>query len=163
MPDEFVADVVGLRDIFTYGLRPEFGQHLKQTLQREATLGDKAAVAYEEERRILSQTKHFMANGHTFVPQDDNAMEAALKLAEANDGSLRTCWGILPLQITVKRDFRPWPNAQDREVAANVTRIEIGYEWKIDAAYWDHCQRFKERFPITMAKIAENIERQLKR
>lgn len=164
VPDEFAPDVAGLRDIIGNGLRKEFAAHLATTLNREATEGDKHAQAYDAERRELGRHKHSLANGHTFVPHDDGAMEAALKLAEANAGSLRTCWGILPLIITIKTNHTPFPNARDSKSATYMTRVEVGYEWKIDEPYWEHCrERFASDFPIVMAKIAEAVERHQKK
>lgn len=164
VPDEFVGDVQALGDVFSNGLRKEFGQHLLKTLNREPTDSDKDTAAYNAEAATLKRTEHFLANGHTFVPRDDSAMVEALKIAEANGGKLRTAWGILPLQITVKRDFKRWPGAKDADSAKHLTRVEVGYEWVIDAEYWAHCQeRFAGIYPITMAAIAESVEEHLKR
>jgi hypothetical protein len=164
VPEEWVQDVSKLDDIIGNGLRPEFGAHLVKTLRREPSEGDKAAAAYEAERAAIRGTKHFMANGHTFVPQDDSAMQKALELAEANGGSLRSCWGILPLQLTVKRDFHPYPKATDERYRAYFNRLDVSYDWVIDEPYWKHCQeRWATAFPLTMASIAESVERNLKK
>lgn len=102
-----------------------------------------------------------MANGHTFVPKNDSAMIAALKIAEASGGKLRTAWGILPLVITVRRDFTEWPNALG-DLKHELTRVKVDYDWKIDVAYWEHCQRrFAAAYPLTMAKIAEAVRQHL--
>jgi hypothetical protein len=164
VPEEFERDVPKLADLLSNGLRKRFGQHLLKTLNRESTEADKEDAALDVERTKLKQTQHFMANGHTFVPKSDASMLAALELAEANGGELRSCWGILPLVITVKTDFKPWPNAKDPEFAANLMRVELGYDWRIDEAYWRHCQeRWSGKFPLTMAKIAESVEQHLAR
>ena len=162
VPEQWTEDVANLGDIIGNGLRPELGAHLAKTLRREPTEGDKDCAAYQAEQQALAQTQHFMANGHTFVPKNDSAMKKALELAEANGGSLRTCWGILPLQITVKRDFHPWPNAKAESDRAHFDRIEINYEWVIDEPYWRHCQeRWASEFPLAMASITESVERQI--
>lgn len=159
VPEEFVADVAGLHDIIGHGLRKEFAAHLAITLNREPTDKDKAAAAHDAEAAELKRTSHFMANGHTFVPKDDWAMEAALKLAEANGGKLRSAWGIMPLLITVKTNHQPYPKA--RENAEYIRRVDVGYDfaWKIDEPYWEHCQKtFGDKYPVTMAEIAEQAQ-----
>jgi len=162
VPAEWHSDVLQLNDILGNGIRKEFGQHLLLTLRREPNESDKQTQAYNEEQAELNRTNHFLANGHTFVPQDDAAMETALRVAEAHDGELRSCWGILPLQLTVKQNFQPWPNAIDKEYAANITRVEVGYDWKIDTDYWEHCKkRWTNKFPTSMAKVAEAVQKQL--
>lgn len=159
VPDEFVADVLALSDMIGNGIRREFGQHLARTLRREPTDDDKAQAAYEAESAALRATQHVMANGHTFVPYDDSAMRKALELAEANGGKLRSCWGVMPLTITVTRDTKPWPKALNERDRAYMERVKIGYEWKIDEPYWQHCQeRWATEFPLTMANIAKGVE-----
>lgn len=165
IPAEFIDDVAGLSDIIGNGIRREFGQHLVKTLRREPSENDKETAAYEAEQHALSRTKHFMANGHTFVPMDDGAMRAALEIAEKNGGKLRSCWGICPLELTVKRDFHPYPKALHERDRQHFVRVEVGYDygWKIDEAYWKHCQeRWSSEFPLTMAEIAEIVERHRK-
>lgn len=159
IPPEFVQDVAGLSDILNHGLRAEFVQHLAKTLNREPTEDDKATATYKAEAAALERTEHFMANGHTFVPKNDAAMKTALEFAEKNGGKLRTCWGIFPMVLTVKRDFNPWPNAKSESARLYFNRIEVGYEWKVDEAYWKHCQdRWATEFPMTMANILEAVE-----
>lgn len=158
-PPEFVEDVARLSDILTFGLRREFGQHLAKTLNREPTESDKATAEYEAEKAELARTNHFMANGHTFVPKDDPSMRTALELAEKRGGELRSCWGIMPLVINVKRDFIPWPGAKGPQ-SKYVNRVEVNYDfkWAIDEKYWQHCQEmFASDFPLTMAKIGESV------
>ncbi|MFN3858157.1 MAG: hypothetical protein ACK4RV_10425 [Caulobacter sp.] len=159
-PPEFVADVRGLSDPLATGIRPEFGAHLLATLRRDPTEADQEAAAYEAERATLARTQHFMANGHTFVPKDDWAMETALKLAEANGGSLLSAWGIMPLVINVKTNERVQPGAKDA-TSQYIRRVEVQYDygWRIDEAYWTHCQTvFGADYPVAMAKIAEAVE-----
>jgi hypothetical protein len=149
-PAEFVGDVVAIRDILTNGLRKEFAQHLSRTLNREPEECDREQAAYDAELYALNRTRHFKANGHTFVPQDDNAMETALKLAEENTGTLRTCWGLLPLVIKV---------STNSESCGILDRVSLDYEWQIDAAYWEHCKKkWLSKFPLTMAKIEESVQ-----
>lgn len=160
VPEQWREDVRNLGD-FRKGMRPEFAEHLAVTLAREPTPDDIATAAYKAEAAELARTQHFMANGHTFVPKDDSAMECALKLAEANEGQLRSTWGILPLQITVRRDFHDWPKAKP-PLCDVLTRVKVDYEWKIDTAYWEHCRkRFAAAYPVAMAKIAEAVEQHL--
>jgi len=148
VPEEFVEDVKNLNDILAHGMRKEFALHIAKTLRREPTEGDKATQAYEEESRTLARTEHFMANGHTFVPKNDAAMEAALKLAEANAGKLKSCWGILPMKITVKMSERGYPNRTP----------ELGYVWEMDAEYWAHCrEKWAGQYPTTMATIEQEV------
>lgn len=93
-------------------------------------------------------------------------MEVALKLAEANEGELRTCWGIMPLNIEVKRDFYEWPKANDEWLKGNLTRVKVDYDfrWGIDEAYWQHCvERFTAKYPRTMNGIAAEVETYLNR
>jgi len=164
VPDEFVSDVAKLGDILGNGLRKKFGQHLLRTLKREPTEGDKARAAYDAELAKLSRTSHFKANGHTFVPLDDAAMKTALEIAEENGGSLRTAWGIMPLALTIQTNHQPYPKATDPEYAKNITRAKIDYshKWEVDEDYWRHCQeRWADTFPLTMARIAESVERYL--
>ena len=165
VPAEFVEDVKNLSDVLTHGLRAEFVQHIAKTLRREPTEGDKETAAYQAERETLGRTKHFMANGHTFVPMDDSAMLTALKLAEANGGKLRSCWGILPINLTVKRDYYPYPQAKAENGRRTLVRVEVGYDykWTIDEEYWKHCQeRWSAEFPLAMAQIAESVEHHCK-
>ena len=75
-------------------------------------------------------------------------MQKALELAEANEGRLRSCRGILPLVLKVKRDFRPFPNAKADDTRLHMVRVEISYHWEIDEAYWGHCkERWAAKFP----------------
>lgn len=162
VPEQWREDVRNLGD-FRKGMRPEFAEHLAVTLAREPTESDAATAAYEAEAAELRGTDHFMANGHTFVPKNDRAMIAALKIAENNGGKLRTAWGILPLTITVRRDFIQWPNGQG-DLKHELTRVKVDYDWKIDAAYWEHCQRrFAATYPITMAKIGEAVRQHIEK
>jgi len=160
VPAEWAADVAGLSDVLTHGLRAEFAQHLAKTLRREPTEDDQRASAFEAEKTKLAATAHIKANGHTFVPLSDPAMEVALKLAEANGGQLLSCWGIMPLALAVRQNHAPFPNAVDPKVKTSITRAEIDYssKWEIDTAYWAHCvERFSADYPLTMAKIAESV------
>lgn len=160
VPVEFVDDVKGLSDILSNGLRTEFAQYLGRTLRRPPTDTDKNAAAYESERAAIGRLRHSMANGHTFVPHDDYSAEQALKLAEANGGKLRSCWGILPLVLEVKRDFIPFPNARDDGTRLSMTRVKVNCLWKIDAAYWAHMQeRWSSVYPLAMAEVAESVRR----
>lgn len=166
VPEEFVEDVKRLDNIIGNGLRPEFGQHLLKTLQREPTEDDKATAAYEEESRQLAKAPGFKANGHTFVPLNDSAMESALKLAEANGGELRSAWGIMPLSLKVQTNYFPYPKANDASMREHMIRAEINYDygWSIDLPYWEHCQRrFAEKYPLAMEKIAKEVNAKLSR
>lgn len=161
-PDEWVQDVANLSDIMQNGLRAEFCQHIAKTLNRPATEEDEAQKAYNAESAALKRTGHFMANGHTFVPKNDHAMETALKLAEANDGELLSCWGIAPLNLAVKTDFLVSPGHKDEEERKRMSRVDVSYDfgWSIDHEYWAHCQDlFGVKYPKSMAKIAELVER----
>lgn len=162
VPAEWRKDVQGLGDILQNGLRAKFGRFLAKTLRREPTEADKEDTAYEAERAAIARTDHFMANGHTFVPKDDGSMKTALELAEANGGKLRTCWGILPITIKVETNKLPYPNSKEPGLASYIDRVDVNYDfrWSIDEEYWRHCQeRFGDEFPLTMAKIAEDVER----
>lgn len=166
VPAEWAADVAGLSDVLTNGLRSEFGLHLAKTLRREPTEDDLNTKAYQEERERLRATSHKMANGHTFVPLTDAAMEVALKLAEANGGALRSCWGILPIVLEIKTNHIPFPNALDPKVKTTLVRAEIDYsfKWEIDTTYWQHCvERFSADFPVSMARIGEQVNASLAR
>lgn len=162
VPEQWQEDVRNLGDILSNGMRKEFAQHLAKTLLRPPTEGDKEQVAYDAEARTLARTEHFKANGHTFVPKNDSAMETALKLAEANDGRLRTCWGILPLQIVVKTNHIRWPNAKNESDRLCMDRIAIDTKWEIDEPYWEHCKkRWMTVYPVTMGKIDESVQEHL--
>lgn len=166
VPTEWAADVAGLSDVLTHGLRAAFVQHLAKTLRREPTEDDLRASAFESEKGKLAATAHIKANGHTFVPLSDPAMEVALKLAEANGGQLLSCWGIMPLALDVRQNHVPFPNAVDPKVKTSLTRAEIGYsfKWEIDTEYWAHCvERFSADYPLTMAKIGESVDSHLAR
>jgi len=166
IPEKWQKDVAGLGDILANGLRKPFANLLAKTLRREPTEDDKATAAYEAERAALARTKHVMANGHTFVPYDDVAMEAALKLAEANDGKMRSCWGILPINLNVRQNYYRYPKATSDDMRDSMERVSVEYDfgWTIDMDYWAHCQkRFGGKYPITMAKIAESVEQHTKK
>lgn len=156
VPTEFVQDVINLKDVLQYGLRPEFGQHLRKTIERVPTASDIETNAYRNEKEKLKITRHVMANGHTFVPYNDGAMQTALEIAEKNGGKLRSCWGIMPLILTVKQNYKPFEGSNVRR--DYVDRIEIGYEWVIDVEYWEHCQKvFTDKFPLSMTIITEKV------
>lgn len=155
VPEGFAQDVVNLKDILQYGIRPEFGQHLRKTAERTPTPSDIEANLYRNEEEKLKKTRHVMANGHTFVPYNDGAMQTALEIAEKNNGKLRSCLGIMPLVITVKQNHRPFKGETHSDY---IERVEISYEWVIDAEYWSHCQeKFTDKFPLSMAVIAEKV------
>lgn len=151
VPEQWREDVRNLGDILKHGLRAEFAQHLAATLCREPTDADKEQAAHDEERRQLARTAHENANGHTFVPHDDSAMEQALKIAEANGGKLRSFWGIMPLALVVERDSVSgdhWTRVQ----------VRYDYKWSIDDAYWEHCRKkFAGKYPKAMAEIEESV------
>lgn len=152
IPEEFVEDANNISRFFEVGMRKEFVHHLSKTLFREPTELDKEQAKIDAERRLLKDTKHFKANGHTFVPLDDKAMKTALEIAEANGGELRTLWGILPLKINVSINAKCKFNG--------VVRVKTDYEWKIDDAYWNHCVNvFSKDFPITMERIGKSVEK----
>ena len=164
VPEQWRGDVVGLGDVLTHGLRSEFARHLAATLQREPSQADKDQAAHDAEAAALKRTEHFMANGHTFVPWTDSALIVALDLGEKNGGELRSCWGIMPLSISVCRDVQPYPKAPDQRLRETLNRVSLGYEWKIDGAYWAHMQkRFTASHPVTMAKITEAVNAHLAR
>lgn len=166
VPEKFAVDVKNLGSPLEHGIRKPFAKHLAKTLLREPTEADKASAAYEQERATLAKTDHFMANGHTFVPKDDGAMETALKLAEENDGSLRSAWGIMPLSLTVETNTFPYPNARDEHSRQYCRRVIVNYSfgWKIDVWYWEHCkQRWMEKYPVTMAKIDKEVRMYMER
>lgn len=159
VPEQWRQDVANLGDLLK-GFRAEFAQHLALTIDRPPTESDRAAAAYADETAKLKRHPHALANGHTFVPYSDAGMQAALELAEANGGRLRSGLGvgIMPLVLTVKRDFKPWPGARDPNEAASLVRIELGTEWRIDEVYWAHCvERFAARFPLTMAAVGAAV------
>lgn len=166
VPEQWRADVAALGDILAHGMRAEFAQHLAKTLRRDPTDADKDQASTDSERAALARTRHHMANGHTFVPHDDSALKVALDLAEKNGGTLRSCWGIAPIALTVKRDFHPYPQAKAETDRQHFVRVEVGYDfqWAMDDAYWQHMKhRFGESHPLTMAEIAETVERYQKR
>lgn len=161
VPAEFIEDVKALDDIIGNGIRKEFGQHLIKTLRREPTESDKWTAAYEAEERELRKTKHFMVNGHTFVPMDDYALESALKLAEANGGKLRSCWGIAPIMLTIKTNDYPYPKAKNESDREHLVRVEVDYDyrWTMDMPYWEHCRkRFGAKYPKAMTEIEKSVE-----
>lgn len=149
-PQEFVEDVQHLSDVFTHGLRPEFAQHLAKTLNRAPTEGDLAAQAYQEERYALSRTEHTMLNGHTFVPFTDAALKTALKLAEANDGKLRSAWGIFPARLVVH---------QNRERWSGFERAAVEAVWETDTEYWQRIlEKYAEKFPKAVEAMRRQVE-----
>lgn len=162
VPERWRKDVVALGDPLKHGIRGAFARHLAKTLRREPTPSDLDTAAYESERAELARTKHSMANGHTFVPHSDYALEVALKLAEANGGSLRSAWGgIAPITIIVKRDFQNYPNHVDPKQRETLTRVEVNYDykWTMDVAYWEHMKRrFGADYPLAMAEIGKTVE-----
>lgn len=165
VPEQWRADVAALSDVLRHGIRQEFAQHLAATLRRDPTDADKAQAEHDAERAALGRTRHFRANGHTFVPQDDHAAKVALDAAEKNGGSLRSFWGIAPLAIVVKRDFHPYPQARSESDRQHFVRVQVDYDfgWSIDEAYWQHMQeRWAESHPLTMARIAETVEQHRK-
>lgn len=163
VPEQWRSDVANLDDILAHGIRPEFAQHIAKTIRREPGEADIAANLRDEERRALARTAHTMLNGHTFVPHDDRALMVALGFAEANGGELRTCWGIAPMRIVVKRDFNPYPNAKTERDRAVLNRIDVSCVWETDAPYWEHIQaRYEAGYPLTFAKIRLEAERYAK-
>jgi hypothetical protein len=161
IPVEWQADVSALSDVLTHGMRPEFARHLSKTLRREPTESDKSAAAYASEVAALSSVRGYKANGHTFVPFDDNAMKKALELAEANNGQLGSCWGILPLVLDIKRNHRPYPNAPSPDLSMHLVRaeIDVSLKWEIDTEYWQHCvARWSNEFPKAIAQIQQRID-----
>ena len=157
VPDGMDADVRALEDVLEHGIRQEFARHLARTLKRAPTDADLEREAYDAEARALSNVPHVKANGHTFVPYTDGAMDTALRLAELNNGELRTAWGILPLTLAVKRNDVRFPQAR-QESWREMDRVRIDYEWTIDAEYWERCkQRYADEYPKAMAKIAESV------
>lgn len=160
VPDEYVSDVLALSDPLKMGLRPEFGAHLAKTLMREPTENDKIEAVLAAEKDALARTAHFMANGHTFVPLDDYAMEIALNLAELNDGRLRSCWGIMPLRIVVETDRYETRALWSKPAYKHCTRVrvQVDYRWQIDERYWAHCQeRFSQQYPMAMKRIGDAV------
>lgn len=156
VPEQWRADVVALGDVLANGLRKEFGQHLAKTLARDATPGDLQAKKVEQERAALGRTQHRLANGHTFVPYNDSAMQTALEIAEKNDNAdLVSNWGILPLRLTVHTNSR-------LSTGSGLDRVRIDYEWKIDTEYWAHCREvFGAKYPRAMAKVQERVDQHL--
>lgn len=161
VPDRWRNDVIALRDPLSFGIRKSFARHLAKTLRRAPTEADLMFSAIREEEAALARTDHIMANGHTFVPKSDHAMKVALELAEKNGGKLRSCWGILPLAVTVTLHR----NSERYKGAFCRWWVEEKYwgpgaGWVIDHDYWDHCvAAFGAEFPMSVARISEEIER----
>jgi hypothetical protein len=143
-----------IESVFEHGIRKEFAGHLAKTLFRKPTEADLEQEKVDEEENALRNTYHMNANGHTFVPMNDSAMERALDIAEANDGELRTFWGILPLQLNVHKNLKRYSNSLER--------VHIEYQWKIDVEYWEHCkEKFGESHPITIGRIQKSVDNHL--
>ena len=161
VPAEFADDIRNFPKFMEVGIRPEFAQHLAKTMNREPTESDIAAKEYVEEKQKLARTSHQVLNGHTFVPIDDQAMKTALEAAEANGGELKAFWGIFPGVINVRNDFYAYPSAEKNN---DLTRVETKADWKVDMAYWRHCQdKWSDEFPKAMEKIKESVGRHLER
>jgi len=156
IPEGFMEDTHNLSNVFEHGIRKEFAKHLGKTLFRQPTEADIEQEKVDEEQRVLHNTNHMNANGHTFVPMDDEAMNRALDIAEANKGELRTFWGILPLQLNVHKNLKRF--------SSSLVRVHIEYEWKIDVEYWEHCkEKFGQSHPITISRIQESVDSHLER
>lgn len=154
IPERWRTDVAALSDPFSFGIRKSFAKHLAKTLNREPTEADKKQAAHDSERAELARTRHVMANGHTFVPYDDSAMETALRLAEANGGELRSCWGILPLALSVHTN---------RDRYGSFARFAVDSRWDTDPIYLAHCvAKFSEKYPVAMAKVVEGSRKYAK-
>ena len=154
IPAEFVGDVANLSDVLSHGIRKEFANHLAKTLQRAPTESDTRQAKYEQESASLERLSGKKANGHTFVPYTDYAMEAALAMAEKNDGNLLSCWGILPLKLSVVRDGPLFKGGRD------FVRAAINTEWVIDDEYWERCKGlYSEKYPKAMREVAEGVDR----
>lgn len=161
VPEEWREDLAHLNNMIQHGVRAEFMQHLAKTLQREPTEADQQACAYDEERAALNETRHLMANGHTFVPLDDSAMLVALRLAEANGGELLSCWGVAPIALQINENHQPFPHAKDKDYARRITRAKISYApgWTMDLEYWQHViQCWGGEFPKAIAKIQQTVD-----
>lgn len=140
------ADVAALENILEHGMRRAYARHLSKTLLRTPTPADVENVAERDERHSISRLRHEMANGHTFVPFDDIAAEGALRIAEQNNGKLRTCWGILPLKLKV-------------EVGTPQSRVAVYVEWEIDDNYLAHMsEKFGAKYPKAMAEVQARAE-----
>lgn len=151
--ERWIGDMEKLEDILTHGLRRPFAQHLARTLRREPTEADRKQIARDSEERRLAATAHSRANGHTFVPHNDRAMETALEIAEANGGELVSFWGILPLRLEVICDQDRW---------GSFCRVEIDYKWVTDAEYLAHCvEKFGAKYPQAMARVKEESKHYL--
>lgn len=154
IPEGFMEDTHNLSNVFEHGITKKFAGHLAKTLFRQPTEADLEQEKIDDEKSVLRTTNHMNANGHTFVPLDDSAMERALNIAEANDGKLRTFWGILPLQLNAHKNLKRYFNF--------LARVHIEYEWKIDVEYWQHCkEKFGESHPITIGRIQKSVDNHL--
>lgn len=63
--------------------------------------------------------------------------------------------------LIIKTNEIRWPKAKAESDRLNLNRAEIGYDhkWTVDEYYWKHCQeRWANVYPVTMAKIAEEVE-----
>lgn len=161
--EQWRQDVANLSDVMKHGIRGEFAQHLALTMSREPTADDLATKAREDEAAAIARLRGVKANGHTFVPYDDHAMETALRLAEANGGELRSCWGILPLALTAPTNH--YREIKPREAAsyAECNRVEIKYEWATDETYLAHAvTRFAAKYPKAVAAMVQSAKRHSK-
>lgn len=162
IPARFIKDVSALNSVLDNGFRKGFAKHLKKTLNRVANAADEHEQKYQSEEYALKNQPYVKANGHTFVPYTDGAMLTALECAEKNGGKLLTCWGILPLKLTVVQNNIRFPNAKMDSVSQSMDRVRIDYDWKIDTEYWERCiKRFSDKYPLSMANITASVEQYL--
>lgn len=151
VPQAWRKDVIAMSDLFQNGMRRAFARHLAKTLRRDPTEADKERRAHDDEAAALARTSHEKANGHTFVPFDDSAMETALTLAEANGGKLRSCWGISTMALEVTRDADKYGTFRRAEISASF--------WKRDDIYHWHCrEKFAKKYPLAWAEVEKGYE-----
>jgi hypothetical protein len=166
IPEEIKDD---LNDFINYekkGISAKFFQWIDATLNRPETEQDKYTKARNAQLTKISELQKEMNvskafNGHTIIPLSDRGMELMLKVIEDNDGEFVAYWNFLPYKFKILQNDAVWTFEKNKpDIDQDKCRIGIDIIWEIDTDVWDrYKKKFGEKYPKSIAKIQESIDR----
>ena len=159
-PDEIKKDCEQFKNVRENGISGKLIQWILKTLEREETKEDKYNRLWEEQNKLVQQSKQtfiFETNGHTIVPLDDSSLEKYLRLIEENDGQ-QISYSVMPYKIIVEENVPKYENMdKDKsELEKEMCRVKISFpkKWEIDMELWERWyKKFKDKYPKSIKTI----------
>jgi len=163
IPVEIKEDVEAFKNVRENGISGKFIQWILKTLEREETESDKYSRLWDEQNRLVQQSKQTFiieTNGHTIVPLDDFSLEKYLKIMEEAGGK-QLSYSVMPYTIIVEENIPSWNFEDDKsDIEREMCRVKLSFpkKWEIDNELWDRWQKkFGDKYPKAINIIKESL------